>query len=332
MARKLEDVSNARTMSGNLQVDSSFTKSPSFEEPPQTRTDFAAVAYVSTNLFSISRVMKTSHNNNAATKTLEDIIAPKRCQQEPATKGNSKHAKNATRQITEHTVKNTTAEVCYLCAAPTIIEEHRAQTPTQDRTRDKEILLHDVRQIAQCTNSPSSLDFLFKKRNVQNTTPKKPWISSPHIGKPIFDEKGRRGQIITNAPSRQKESEPTETTHFVKFKKENRQGENDTIDECEELILTQIIQGLAKYDTYLNNLITTNREYSPENSDEETMEDTKTNPESNSDTSKQNTHKKSRHACGRNWARRDRDGLLQLGVHLLASAHAVYVCTGVLLM
>jgi len=262
--------------------------------------------------------MKNTHNNNAATKTLEDIIAPKRCQQEPATKGNSKHAKNATRQITEHTVKNTTAEVCYLCAAPTIIEEHRAQTPTQDRTKNKEILLHDIRQIAQCTNSPSSLDFLFKKRNVQNTTPKKPWISSPHIGKSIIDDQGRRGQIITNAPSRQKETEPTETTHFVKFKKENRQEENDTIDECEELTLTQIIQGLAQYEIYLNNLITTNREYSPENSDEETMEGTRNqeakatsttqetttnthhnddgqpNPESNSDTSKQNTHKKSR--------------------------------------
>eukprot|EP00614_Pseudopedinella_elastica_P017800 CAMPEP_0172647348 /NCGR_PEP_ID=MMETSP1068-20121228/240700_1 /TAXON_ID=35684 /ORGANISM="Pseudopedinella elastica, Strain CCMP716" /LENGTH=248 /DNA_ID=CAMNT_0013461625 /DNA_START=1446 /DNA_END=2193 /DNA_ORIENTATION=- len=94
------------------------------------------------------------------------------------------------------------------------------------------------------------------------------------IGKPIFDDQGRRGQIITNAPSRQKESEPTETTHFVKIKKKNRQGENDTIDECEELTLTQIIQGLAQYDIYLNNLITTNREYSPENSDEETMEGT----------------------------------------------------------
>ena len=127
---------------------------------------------LTTNLFSISRVMKNPNNNNAATKTLEDIIAPKRCQQEPATKGNSKHEKNATRQITDHTVKNTTAEVCYLCAAPTIIEEHRAQTPTQDRTNDKEILLHDIRQIAQCTNSPSSLDFLFKKRDIQNTTPK----------------------------------------------------------------------------------------------------------------------------------------------------------------
>ena len=51
MARKLEDVSNARTMSGNLQVNSSFTKSPSFEEPPQTWTDFAAVAYVREGVF-----------------------------------------------------------------------------------------------------------------------------------------------------------------------------------------------------------------------------------------------------------------------------------------
>ena len=51
MARKLEDVSNARTMSGNLQVDSSFIKSPSFEEPPQTRTDFAAVASMREGVF-----------------------------------------------------------------------------------------------------------------------------------------------------------------------------------------------------------------------------------------------------------------------------------------
>ena len=119
---------------------------------------------LTTNLFSISRAIKNSHNNNAATKTLEKVITLKRCQQEPATKGNSKHAKNATRQITKHKVRNITAEVCYLCAATTIIEEHQSQTPTQDRTRDKEILLHDIRQIAQRINSPSSLDLFFQKK------------------------------------------------------------------------------------------------------------------------------------------------------------------------
>ena len=125
---------------------------------------------LTTNLFSISRVMKNPHNNNAATKTLEDIIAPKRCQQEPATKGNSKHAKNATRQITEHTVKNTTAEVFYLFAAPTIIEEQRAccrhQPKIEQKTKKSYFMTSDKSHNAQTCHHHSTS---FSKKETSKT-------------------------------------------------------------------------------------------------------------------------------------------------------------------
>jgi len=174
---------------------------------------------------------------------------------EIATLGDSPHARKCRAELRTFRVK-TPIHACFLCAIPTIVEI-RKETLDESSETEEEILLREVRAIAQGTKLTLKFTHDFKERN------KTPWggpAEQSLINQFLENEDSSKGFVVTVAPSR---IHAHQNVCFVIRVNERASGEFDmselmapptqtSLDQCYELSRAMTKEGINRLHLRMN--------------------------------------------------------------------------------
>ena len=127
-----------------------------------------------------------------AALALLQTIATIRADGNPASRGDSTYAASMRQRILDYTTNASTTQVCFLCAAPTIIEIRK--NLFRETGPDTQLLHNEIRALAMGTLTALRLAQPLQLPN------KIPWGQSSLVGSTLLCPLGRAGTVIAFAP------------------------------------------------------------------------------------------------------------------------------------